>query len=113
MKGLLASTAFIPVARMPGTDMNTVCPRCGQKHEVASLMMKSTEPGGDDDDHDLPSDGRLTLCIKCGHWAFFDSTAPGGLRKPTAEEQTMLRENPHLRRMVRAWRRTRKDMKRK
>jgi hypothetical protein len=51
------------------------CPFCGQHQQAATTV--SPDP---------PKDGDMTLCMRCGEWAAFDSSSEGGLRKPTHAE---------------------------
>lgn len=79
---------------IPAHEMNTTCPFCGCKHELASNL---TGPVA-------PEDGDLTMCVRCGEWAFFDSgVLLGGLRKPTDEEYETLNGDERCRKIREAW----------
>jgi hypothetical protein len=55
-------------------------------------------------DSDLPDDGDVTLCFRCGKFCVFDSRAAGGLREPTKKEQRSFAHDQRLQNMLGAWR---------
>jgi hypothetical protein len=62
------------------------CAACGYSHEAATHM----GPG-----QAQPVDGSISICIECGHLAFFQSTPEGlGLREATPEERELLLADP-------------------
>ncbi|NEI52699.1 hypothetical protein GR217_34335 [Rhizobium leguminosarum] len=71
----------------------TECPFCGANHDLATGVS-----GGD-----APNDGDISLCVSCGEFAFFEAATPGGLRKPTDAEFTMIAESEILRASRAAW----------
>ena len=64
---------------MPHIKYHSRCWNCG--HECDSIRSIDSNP-------DLkPSNGDLSICLKCGSPAIFDDTMPDGVRKPTPQEK--------------------------
>lgn len=77
-------------------EHSCICPYC-DRH-----MDRVQEVLGDEEDH-MPEDGDVTLCIGCGSFSVFDSSAKGGLRKPSPTDLEEIALEPELRRVWRAW----------
>lgn len=79
---------------MKSFDLISVCPFCQYGFDLASSVK-----GG----QKAPSDGDLTICIRCGEFAVFDKKEPGGLRKPTDAEYVTIGHDTFCQRMRAAW----------
>lgn len=77
----------------------TVCPVCGDTHYFATAIDKVKK---------APREGDATICISCGTWCLFESSAPGGLRLPTDQEQNVMRHDPRFAEVWRAWDQTKR-----
>lgn len=77
----------------------TVCPFCEARFDLASMVAE----GQTSAKTKKPKDGDCSLCIQCGEWAFFDSAAEGGARKPTHAEYEQIAADPFLRALHLAW----------
>ena len=60
-----------------------ICPHCGIEHELATGMGQN--------ESQKPSEGSVSLCIRCGKPSIFTSDLQ--LRKPTARESADLATN--------------------
>jgi hypothetical protein len=80
---------------MTDYERTTTCPYCGKVNTGLGNLH----------DEGRPKDGNVALCIDCGQWAVIEGAAPGGLRKPTTEEQHELAESPEAQDMNHRWRR--------
>lgn len=63
---------------------STTCPWCGKDNDRATGFSEGAV---------TPSDGDLSLCIGCGEWSVFDSSASIGCRKPTDSELAEIATN--------------------
>lgn len=79
---------------MKAYEMISVCPFCQYGFDLASSVK-----GG----QKAPGDGDLTICIRCGEFAVFESKAPGGLRKPTDTEYVTIGQDDFCQKMRAAW----------
>ena len=55
------------------------------------------------DDQIKPTDGDLSLCIKCGEWGVFDRGSENGVRPPNWEEFQFIAFDREPRRARAAW----------
>jgi hypothetical protein len=75
-------------------EMATVCPFCDYHHECVSAARS---------DVDIPEDGDVSMCFRCGRFCLFDREARGGLRKPTKREQREFDHDDGMQKIVAAW----------
>jgi len=68
-----------------------MCPYCTDLHD-------GTLHAGEEDA--LPVDGDANVCGRCARVSIYDSTVPGGLRVPTAEEQEVIDNDEDIERAV-------------
>jgi len=78
--------------------MEVTCPHCGARHDAATAVM---DKGSTADPR--PGNGDATLCINCGRFSVFDSSANGGLRKPRRKETRQLESDNKARTTSLAW----------
>lgn len=78
---------------MTTTEMDTVCPFCGTRHECATGPLGGT-----------PEDGDVTMCFACGQLCMFDHNATGGLRKPTKAERRTFARDKMVKQILATWR---------
>jgi len=69
------------------------CPYCGV---VTNGIANMT-------DTDLPEDGDVSICMDCGILAVVSTTAPTGLRRPTADERSTFLRDPDIQKLLWAW----------
>lgn len=74
------------------TELPMVCPWCGDKHDLASEVSRRGK---------TPKPGAVALCVNCGEWAVFDENL--ALRKPTADELTIIGFDSRARMIREAW----------
>lgn len=72
----------------------TRCPHCAYTMELHENA---------DGTHDRPGNGDVTMCLKCGRFAIFETRT---LRAPTLQELAGIRQNPDCQRLLLAWRMT-------
>lgn len=73
---------------------NLHCPACHTDMPLASHAFYER-------DHEKPSPGDVTMCIKCGELAVFDDCMQ--LREPTVDEHIMFGKDKRIDRLRRAW----------
>lgn len=83
-------------------DLPTVCPWCKTRNEAVTDAEK---------DDATPRHGDISLCIRCGEWAVFDSFWVGGMRKPNHAEYVEIVDNPLSHEMRRAWLMVQEELK--
>ena len=81
-------------------DVPSQCPYCGRVHQAATS--EGVAP---------VRDGDASLCIGCGDIGMFDSRAPGGIRRTTAQEAARLATDPQCARFMLAWRMMDQDLR--
>lgn len=57
--------------------LDTSCPWCGHIHDLVSIVEGTPQ---------IPDDGDIGLCIRCGEWIVYDKIRKNGMRKPNHEE---------------------------
>lgn len=77
---------------MASIEFETVCPYCGRHNNAC---------GNDSDE--MPEDGNVSLCWKCGKSAVFDFSQDTNVRKPTLEERIDWFSNPMWHKANRIW----------
>jgi hypothetical protein len=80
-----------------GRARATRCPYCGTSHGQAVPIGDAGALLNE------PEDGDISLCVRCGRWVIFDSTASGGMREPTPEEHRTITRDVHARRLRSAY----------
>jgi hypothetical protein len=81
-------------ARDDAVDFPSTCPHCGYDHDCATGLFSA----------DVPDEGDVSICIRCGQLCWFQRSAPGGLRKPTKKEKRELLRDDKVIRALAAWR---------
>lgn len=75
----------------------TCCPHCGYANTRASAIVKK------EDKHKaepIPTDGCISVCVRCGDFSIFSYMTPGGLRKPQPEERETILRASDIARMI-------------
>lgn len=71
-----------------------VCPHCGKTNDAHTNFFEGAH---------APTDGAVSLCAMCGHWAKF---VGGSLRKLTMAEQLEVDTDKKAQGLLKAWRAT-------
>jgi hypothetical protein len=74
-------------------EFDTICPFCDCHHNRTSAVKRVR----------YPEDGDATLCLRCGRFCIFHRDAPGGLRKPTKQEQDEFDRDDDMNKIIDAW----------
>jgi ribosomal protein L37E len=81
---------------MAFTERKTVCPVCGYHGTHATETARDGGP---------PHDGDVSICLRCGDVAYFDSTLRKGLRRPTESQRDHILAAPEIQQALMAWKR--------
>jgi hypothetical protein len=81
---------------MGAVEHHITCVWCGAE-------MDSALPTKPENARIHPTDGDITLCMSCGYFATYDSTAPGHCRKPSIMDRIAIMQSKTLQKAELAW----------